>query len=255
MAAAPTGAEGVPGAAATGAGTGEAPPAPGSFAVPSALLLTLLADARLPSGGHTQSGGLEPALRAGLRAGEVADYARARLRTVTAVEAGTAVVARAVAAAGEDLAAVDAAWAARTPSPALRANARRLGRGQLRVARTLWPAAPGRPDPLGQPAARAWPRPVVLGVLAHQAGLDAWDLGRLVGYDDVQTVVAALLKLEPADPLETTGMVVDLLPEIDALAARVSHLRHPVEIPAGGAPLMERWAQTHAATTERLFSA
>jgi len=42
MAAAPTGAEGVPGAAATGAGTGaatgQAPPAPGSFAVPSALL-------------------------------------------------------------------------------------------------------------------------------------------------------------------------------------------------------------------------
>ncbi|MFI2753611.1 urease accessory protein UreF [Cellulomonas sp. P22] len=224
--------------------------------VPSALLLTLLADARLPSGGHTQSGGLEPALRAGVRAGDVADYARARLRTVTAVEAGTAVVARSVAAAGEDLGAVEAAWAARTPSRALRANARRLGRGQLRVARTLWPVAPGHgPDPLDDPAARTWSRAVVLGVLAQRAGLDAWDLGRLVGYDDVQTVVAALLKLEPGDPLETTGMVVDLLPEIDALAGRVAHLRHPGEIPAGGAPLMERWAEAHAATTERLFSA
>ncbi|WP_066584241.1 urease accessory protein UreF [Cellulomonas timonensis] len=233
-----------------------AAPAVGAAHVPSALLLTLLADARLPSGGHTQSGGLEPALRAGMRADAVADYARARLRTVTAVEAGTAVGARAVAAAGEDPGAEEAAWAARTPSAALRANARRLGRGQLRAARTLWPAAPGDgPDPLAHPDARTWSRPVVLGALAHRAGLDPWDLGRLVGYDDVQAVVAALLKLEPADPLETTGTVVALLPEIAALAARVAHLRHPEEIPTGAAPLMERWAEAHAVTTERLFSA
>ncbi|QCB92746.1 urease accessory protein UreF [Cellulomonas shaoxiangyii] len=223
---------------------------------PSALLLTLLADARLPSGGHTQSGGLEPAVRAGMRPADVAAYARARLRTVTAVEAGTAVVARAAAAAGEDLGPVEAAWAARTPSPALRANARRLGRGQLRVARALWPAAPGDgPDPCDDPRARTWSRPVVLGVLAHRAGVDARDLGRLVGYDDLQTVVAALLKLEPGDPLEMSGTVLALLPEVEELAARVAPLRRPGEIPAGGAPLMERWAQAHAVTTERLFSA
>ncbi len=55
----------------------------------------LLADARLPTGAHTQSAGLEPALRGGLEPSDVPSYIRARLRTVTAVEAGAAVVARA----------------------------------------------------------------------------------------------------------------------------------------------------------------
>ncbi|MCX4444834.1 urease accessory protein UreF [Streptomyces sp. NBC_01789] len=214
----------------------------------SSLLLALLGDARLPSGGHTQSAGLEPALRAGTTSAEVPAYLRARLATVTRVEAGTAVVARAVAANGGDLSETEAAWAARTPSPAIRANGRRLGRGYLRLLHTLWP---GPVDV----RARTWPRPVVLGLLAQRAGLVPVDLARLVGYDDVQTVAAALLKLEPQDPLLITAWVHDLLPDIDAMAAQVAHLRTPGQIPAHGAPLIERWAETHDATTERLFSA
>ncbi|MFE6099569.1 urease accessory protein UreF [Streptomyces laurentii] len=214
----------------------------------SSLLLALLGDARLPSGGHTQSAGLEPALRAGTAPAEVPAYLRARLRTVTLVEAGTAVVARAVAAAGGDLGEVEAAWAARTPSQALRANGRRLGRGYLRVLQTLWPG------PLDA-RARGWSRPVVLGLLAHRAGMAPVDVARLVGYDDAQTVTAALLKLEPQDPLLITAWVNDLLPDIDAMAAQVAHLHTPLQIPAHGAPLIERWAEIHDTTTERLFSA
>ena len=46
----------------------------------------MLADARLPTGGHTQSAGLEPAVLAGLGAdgnkpAEIEEYARDRLRT------------------------------------------------------------------------------------------------------------------------------------------------------------------------------
>ncbi|MFJ9505222.1 urease accessory protein UreF [Streptomyces anulatus] len=214
----------------------------------SSLLLALLGDARLPSGGHTQSAGLEPALRAGTTAAQVPAYLHARLRTVIRVEAGTAVVARAVAADGGDLAEVEAAWAARTPSQALRTNGRRLGRGYLRVLQTLWP---------GPVAARArtWSRPVVLGLLAHRAAMAPADVARLVGYDDVQTVAAALLKLEPQDPLIIAGWVKDLLPHIDEMTAQVAHLRTPEQIPAHGAPLIERWAETHDTTTERLFSA
>ncbi|MFD4763298.1 urease accessory protein UreF [Streptomyces sp. NPDC058439] len=214
----------------------------------SSLLLALLGDARLPSGGHTQSAGLEPALRAGTTAAQVPGYLRARLRTVIRVEAGTAVVARAVAAGGGDLAEVEAAWAARTPSQALRANGRRLGRGYLRVLQTLWP---GPVDA----RARTWSRPVVLGLLAHRATMDPADVARLVGYDDVQTVTAALLKLEPQDPLLIAAWVKDLLPDIDEMAAQVAHLCTPEQIPAHGAPLIERWAETHDTTTERLFSA
>src|SRR6266516_3660343 len=63
------------------------------------VVALMLADARLPTGGHTQSAGLEPAVRAGLGAegkqlGDVVSYARDRLRTVTRVEAAVAVVAR-----------------------------------------------------------------------------------------------------------------------------------------------------------------
>lgn len=46
----------------------------------SPLLLAMLGDARLPSGGHTQSAGLEPALRAGLTPAGVPAYLRSRLQ-------------------------------------------------------------------------------------------------------------------------------------------------------------------------------
>lgn len=195
----------------------------------SPLLLALLGDARLPSGGHTQSAGLEPALRAGIAPAEVPAYLRSRLRTVTMVEAGTAVVARAVAANAGDLAEVEAAWAARTPSPALRANGRRLGRGYLRVLQRLWP---GPVDA----RARTWSRPVILGLLAHRAGMNPADVARLVGYDDAQTVTAALLKLEPQDPLTIAAWVSELLPDIEKMADKAALLRLPEQIPAHGAP-------------------
>ena len=54
----------------------------------------LLADGRLPTGAHTQSAGVEPALSRGMRVDQVPDYLVARLRTVTEVEAAAAVVAR-----------------------------------------------------------------------------------------------------------------------------------------------------------------
>src|SRR6185436_15226794 len=60
------------------------------------LMLMLLADARLPTGAHTQSAGLEPAMNAGITVDRVPGYIAARLATVTTVEAGAAVVARQV---------------------------------------------------------------------------------------------------------------------------------------------------------------
>ncbi|WP_154796084.1 urease accessory protein UreF [Occultella kanbiaonis] len=215
------------------------------------VLLALLADARLPTGAHTQSAGLEPALRSGLATDAVPAYLAARLRTVCVVEAGTAVVARHVSLAGGrtgDLAAVETAWAARTPSPALRANARMLGRGYVRLLHRLWPVAGD------DPSWRAT-RPVVLGLIAARSGLDAANTARLVGYDDAQTVAAAMLKLAPLDPLATTSWVLTAWPLIETLADRVAHFTRPGEIPACGAPLIEQWAQDHDHTTERLFRA
>lgn len=250
------------------------------------VLLMLLADARLPTGGHTQSAGLEPALRAGMSPRDVPAYIAARLATTVRVEAGTAVVARHVAldlAGSVTLADVRAAWAARTPSPALRETSERLGRGYLRLLRRLWPdhaalaaleevlptrarraggvlslrGAFGLPGAAGtaRSAGAGVPRPVVLGVLAACAGLDPVRLARLVAYEDAQTVAAASLKLEPVDPAETTAWVLAAGPDIDDLVTEVADLTHPDHIPAYGAPLMEQWAERHARTTERLFSA
>ncbi|KRB74187.1 urease accessory protein UreF [Nocardioides sp. Root190] len=215
----------------------------------------LLADARLPVAGHTQSGSLEPAVVRGLGAAEVPAYLRLRLRTVVTVDAGTAVVARALvdshgAAAG--LGVLDRAWAARTSSPALRDAARGQGRALLRLTERLWPQGPGA---TALRAVESPPRAVVLGALACDLGLPGPALARLVGYDDVQTVCAAALKLVPLDPAVVTGWVRDALPRIEEMAESVAGLSEPDQVPATGAPQIEVWAQAHAHTTRRLFRA
>jgi urease accessory protein len=209
----------------------------------------LLADARLPTGAHTQSAGLEPALQHGVRLAQVPAYLRGRLLTVTATEAATAVVARAVWRSGDRdrLVAVDRAWRARTPSDAARDAADLLGRGYRRLAESIWP--------LGLDPARTYARAVVLGATAAAAGLGAAELVRLVGYDDVQTVLAAALKLEPFDPAQATAWALAAGSEVEALVTRVAGLDDPDAIPATGAPALELWLQDHAHQERRLYRA
>jgi urease accessory protein len=214
------------------------------------VLALLLADARLPAAGHTQSAGLEPGLAHGLDPAELRAYCRTRLATVVRTEAAAAVVARHHALTGRSLDAVETAWAARTPSDAMRATARMLGRGLLRLARRTWPAAVA-----GWPADAQPPRSLVLGAIAAETGLSAVELARVVAYDDVQTVLAAALKLLPLDPADATAWCVELLPDVDRLALDVSVLTATTDIPATGSPQIEGWAQAHARTTRRLFNA
>jgi urease accessory protein len=234
----------VPAAELRGSGSGE-------------LMLMLLADARLPTGAHTQSAGLEPAIRAGLPAGSIPGYIQARLRTVSTVEAAAAVVARhRTSTAGTDLAGalaeVDHAWRARTVSPAMRETSALLGRGYLRLVRRVWPGAAA----VTAVAGLAGPgRAVVLGVAGALAGLSASQLVRLIGYEDAQTVAAAALKLEPLDPVDATGWVIGAQPEIERMVVELASITAIADIPAVGAPLIEQWAEIHATTTQRLFRA
>jgi urease accessory protein len=225
------------------------------------VMMMLLADARLPTGAHTQSAGLEPALRAGVPASSVPAYIAARLRSVTAVEAAAAVLSRARTVDAEadpaidlaaELAAVDAAWRARTVSPALRETSVLLGRGYARLVRSLWPGTPGTRAlaAIGRPG-----RAVVLGVAAALAGLSAAQLVRLIGYDDAQTVAAATLKLEPLDPVVATGWVLAAEPEIERMVGDLAGLTDTGLMPAFGAPQIEQWAEIHATTSQRLFRA
>lgn len=219
------------------------------------LVLMLLADARLPVAGHTQSGSLESALRHGLAPDAVPAYLETRLATVTAVEAGTGVVAQHLV--GVDgtqdlLIELDHAWEARTPSPALRDAARRQGRALQRLAVRVWPESKelARVADVSNPS-----RAVVLGAVASHLGLPGPALARLVGYDDVQTVCAAALKLLPLDPAVVAGWLVAAAPAIEALAERVGHLVDSASVPATGNPLIESWAQAHVTTPRRLFHA
>ncbi len=226
--------------------------------IDSDLMMMWLADARLPTGAHTQSAGLEAALNAGLAVARIPDYIDARLATVVAVEAGAAVVARRYAcaetAAPASLAGrltnVETAWRVRTMSPALRETSALLGRGYLRLLGRLWPesTAVQALSMVARPG-----RAVVLGVAAACCGLSAGRLARIIGYDDAQTIAAAALKLCPLDPVDVSRWSIIAAPAIASMADRVTDLSDPADIPAAAAPLIEQWAQVHATTAQRLF--
>jgi urease accessory protein len=222
------------------------PPAdPGTVAM-------LLADARLPSGGHAHSAGLEPALLGGMPATDAAAYLRLRAKTTALVDAGTAVAAMHSVldfTGGAGLAGVETAWSARTPSRAMRDASRDLGRGLLRLARRIWPDASG----MAALSAQTPPRPLVLGVIAAEVGMRAEELVRLTVYDDIASAVGALLKLDPRDPADGVALVLESCASIEPFVASIAATWSPDDIPAFSAPQAEAWAESHAVTQRRLF--
>jgi urease accessory protein len=80
-------------------------------------------------------------------------------------------------------------------------------------------------------------------------------VARLVAYDDLQSVLAASLKLLPGDPVDATARLLALTPWIDELVEQVSGVTDPDDIPAWSAPLLEAWAEAHATAERRLFRA
>lgn len=214
----------------------------------------LLADARLPSGGHAFSSGVEPAIQGELAPRDVGAFLIARARTTTLVDAGTAVVARRAALSAGSYVPIEQAWAARTPSRAARTASRELGRGLLRLAQRLWPHSPAIAA-LAQQGSVAPPRPIVLGAIAAQAGLDGETLVRVAVYDDMAGGVAALLKLEPGDPVDGVRLVLDGCAAIDPLISQLAEIDSPEAIPAASAPQAEAWTEAHALTNRRLFRA
>ncbi|MDS1269428.1 urease accessory UreF family protein [Lipingzhangella sp. LS1_29] len=219
-----------------------------------AVARLLLADARLPAGGHAHSAVLEGAVAAGLTAAEVPEFLTARLRTVARTEAAAAVLAHRASGHDQvDLAPIITALEARTPSAPQREASRALGRGLSRLARHLAGTHPGvRALPRTAPHP---PRPVALGCVAAALGVSEPDTARLSLYEDAQTVAAAALKLLPGDPVATTTWIVQAAPLIeDGVGAAVATTA-PHELPARSAPLLDQWAGEHAHTTRRLFHA
>ncbi|SFD67036.1 urease accessory protein UreF [Streptomyces aidingensis] len=230
------------------------PPPPSRPAAAAALLV--LADGRFPAGGHAHSGGAEAAVRAGRITGpdSLEDFCRGRLHTAGLVAAALA----AAACAGLDPVELDAAADVRTPSPALRATARRLGRQLMRAARAVWPA----PELAALAAAR--PRgahqPVVLGAAARAAGLTPHDAALAAGYETVSGPATAVVRLLGLDPFRATAVLARLGGELDEVAGRAVAAAGRAatggtgELPAASAPLLEITAEAHAAWPTRLFA-
>ena len=206
----------------------------------TSALLTL-ADSRLPSGGHTHSGGVEQAVSDGLvrDPASLATFLLRRLRTAGAVAAGLA----AAACGAADLARLDTEADARTPSPALRAASRQQGRGLVRVGRQAWSSPrwdelPERPH-----------HPIALGVAAAAAELAPRDAAHAAAYLSVSGPATAAQRLLAMDPLTVAAVTARLAPEIDAVAERSAG-----GLPADADPLLDLLAEVHAARKDRYFA-
>ncbi|WP_130334985.1 urease accessory UreF family protein [Streptomyces sp. BK022] len=222
----------------------------------SRAALLILADGRFPAGGHAHSGGAEAAVKAGriTDAATLERFCRGRLHT-------TGLVAAALAAAAVldfPVRELDAAADARTPSPALRATARRLGRQLVRAARATWPSP--ELDALAQEFPKGAHQPVVLGLTARAAGLEPLDAAYCALYESVSGPATATVRLLGLDPFDATGVLARLAPELDRVADRAVEgarraLTEGVDaLPAASAPLLEIGAQAHAAWPVRLFA-
>ncbi|MFH8803286.1 urease accessory protein UreF [Streptomyces sp. NPDC017936] len=218
--------------------------------------LLVLADGRFPAGGHAHSGGAEEAVKAGRITGAASleDFCRGRLHTAGLVAGALA----AAAAAGAAPAELDAAADARTPSPALRAAARKLGRQLTRAARATWPS--GELDAVARRFPKGAHQPVVLGLAARAAGLGPRDAAYCAAHESVSGPGTAVVRLLGLDPFEATAVLARLAPEVDrvvdrAVSAGVAVLADGVDaLPAASAPLLEVGAEVHAGWPVRLFA-
>ncbi|MFD6420076.1 urease accessory protein UreF [Streptomyces sp. NPDC060194] len=218
----------------------------------SRAALLVLADGRFPAGGHAHSGGAEAAVKAGRIKGadDLAAFCRGRLRTTGLTSAALA----AAAALGQDPHALDAAADARTPSPALRAVARRLGRQMMRAARATWPS--GELDAVARAFPKGTHQPIVLGLAARAAGLDPLDAAHCVVYETVSGPATAVVRLLGLDPFAATAVLARLAPDLDEVAEEAAGAARlgPGELPAASAPLLDITAEAHAAWPVRLFA-
>ncbi|MEU9125881.1 urease accessory UreF family protein [Streptomyces sp. NPDC048506] len=222
----------------------------------SRAALLVLADGRFPAGGHAHSGGAEPAVAAGriTDAATLEAFCRGRLHTAGLVAAGLA----AAAAAGHDPLLLDDAADARTPVPALRQVARRLGRQMMRAARATWPSP--ALDALAAARPRGAHQPVVLGLTARSAGLDPLDAAHAVAYENISGPATAAVRLLSLDPFDATAVLARLAADLERVAQQGAEAAARVgaegvdALPAASAPLLDITAAQHAAWPVRLFA-
>jgi urease accessory protein len=207
------------------------------------IALLLLADSRLPAGGHAHSGGLEAAATAGAvrDLDTLADFLRGRLATAGLVAAGLA-----AASVSGNRAALDAEADARTPSPAQRRASRAQGRALARAVRAAWP------DPALDELIGAH-HPVVLGAAVGIVGGAPEQAAAIAAYGSVTGPASAAVRLLGLDPLGVQHVLADLAGRIDAVAASAAETVRAGGLPAASAPALDLLAELHQRASPRLF--
>jgi urease accessory protein len=222
----------------------------------SRAALLVLADGRFPAGGHAHSGGMEAAVASHgvYDTASLEAFCRGRLHTAGLTAAGLA----AAAAIGHDPLLLDEAADARTPVPALRQVARRLGRQMLRAARATWPSPDL--DRLAGLQPQGVHQPVVLGVTARAARLTPSDAAQCAAYESVSGPATAAVRLLSLDPFEATALLARLAGELDDVARTATAAADRVAaegvdvLPAASSPLLDITGEQHAAWNVRLFA-
>ncbi len=229
----------------------------------SAALL-LLADGRLPIGGHAHSAGIESAWREG-RVQDLDDveaFVMGRLHTVGLTDASltSALVSRltvpasSAASPAESVAAIDAEVGARIVAAPLRSASRRLGRQLVRVASGWCSSAGLEAARLVNPAG---PHQVTAaGATASAMGLSPVEAATLSLFHQVNTPIQAAVKLGGLDPFKAATVAASFSGQIDELAAKATALAETplADMPCDTGPVSEIAAILHDEVSDRLFA-
>jgi urease accessory protein len=203
--------------------------------------LLVLADSRLPAGGHVHSGGAEEAVASGLVVDldTLGAYLRRRIRSHGLVAASVAAAVCAGTLSAED---ADKETDARTPAPAARMASREQGRGLLRLARRIWPTADW--DAVGARPHLA----VAAGAVGAASGLTAAHTALAVVYTTMTATATAAQRLLALDPGDVAALTFELSALCDRTAATACH-----ELADLSDPLLDALAQHHSLRERPLF--
>jgi len=219
--------------------------------------LLMLVDGRFPAGGHTNSAGVESAVRIGDVSDDVTleHYLSGRLATTGMVDAAFAAhTAATVHPTEEKLNDLDDEYSARTPSPTLRDVSRRFGRQMLRAGAPIWSsptidALVSRTGGVHQPMA--------LGALVGAAGGSPHEAAQLAFHHLSAAVTSAAIRLIGLDPMAVAGVQarVGLMVDEWSIDADRWASSRPATLPASGGSLTDILAEDHARWDARLFVA
>lgn len=223
--------------------------------------LLLLADGRLPAGGHAHSGGLEQSVEQGEVHGipSLEGFLLGLLRTGAETSISVAAAACAARLGGADAALLelDVEESARTPSASVRVASRAQARQLLRAAEAIWPGA----GPISLPPFPHGPHlSVAHGIAAARLGLAPIDAARLAAYAAISGPATAAVRLLGLDPFAVHGTVARVMEHAEPLISRATDAAADAAgcvaaaLPRGAAPLIEVGAELHRAREIRMFA-